>query len=167
MVGRNQASPLTQAEFRVRTEITPLLNELKAAGFLLIVTTNQPALSAGLLSRRELDRMHDILLRTFPIDDLLICPHEEMDRCTCRKPRPGLLLEASYKWRLDMSRSFVVSDKWQDAEAARKAGATSVLLSSPCLGNGHHDFVLPDMASLVDKILQLNTPAYSLAGFEA
>src|SRR5262245_130975 len=110
--GRNQISPMTQQEFRVRTEVLPLLNELKAAGFLLIVTTNQPALSSGVLSRRELDRMHDLLRRTFPIDDLLICPHEEMDGCTCRKPKPGLLLEAAFKWRLDLSRCFVVSDKW-------------------------------------------------------
>jgi len=153
--GRNQVSPVTRAEFHVRSEVAPLLNELKAAGFLLIVTTNQPGLSRGSLSRGELDRMHDQLRATFPLDDILVCPHEEMDRCTCRKPRPGLLVEAAYKWRLDLSRCFVISDKWQDAEAARKAGVTSLLLDSPWLGGGHHDFVLPDLASVVDKILQL------------
>jgi D-glycero-D-manno-heptose 1,7-bisphosphate phosphatase len=82
-----------------------------------------------------------------------------MDACTCRKPKPGLLIEGAYKWRLDLSRSFVISDKWQDAEAARRAGLTSLLLDSPWLGAGHHDFVLPDLSSLVGKILQLTTPA--------
>ena len=165
-VGRQQSSPLRSEDFHVRSELAPLLNELKAAGFRLIVTTNQPAVAAGTLPRRELDRMHDRLLKTFPLDDILVCPHEEMDRCTCRKPKAGLLREAAYKWRLDLSRCFVISDKWQDAEAARKAGATSLLLASPWLGDGHHDFVLPDMVSLVDKVLQLSGPAYAMESLE-
>ena len=166
-VGRQQATPLRREEFRVRSEMAPLLNELKAAGFVIIVTTNQPAVSSGLLPRRELEAMHEMLRQTFPLDDILICPHEEMDRCSCRKPRAGLLVEASHKWRLDLSRSFVISDKWQDAEAARKAGATSLMLASPWLGDCHHDFVLPDLGSLMDKVLQLNGPAYSMEALGA
>jgi D-glycero-D-manno-heptose 1,7-bisphosphate phosphatase len=164
VVGRNQRSPLTLREFVVRTEVSPLLHELKAAGFLLIVITNQPELSQGSLSRRELDAMHQLLLRTFALDDILVCPHEEMERCSCRKPKAGLLIEAAHKWRLDLSRSFVVSDKWQDAEAARRAGVTSLMLDSPWLGPGHHDFVLPDLATLVDRLLQLSNPAEAFAG---
>lgn len=161
--GRQQLAPLALEDYRPHIEIAPLLNELRAAGLILIVTTNQPALSRGLLSRRELDRMHDNLRRTFPLDDILVCPHEEMDGCSCRKPKPGLLVEGCFKWRLDMSRSFVISDKWQDAEAARRAGLTSLLLDSPWLGAGHHDFVLPDLSSLVEKILQLTGPVGALA----
>jgi D-glycero-D-manno-heptose 1,7-bisphosphate phosphatase len=159
---RQQIGPLVLGEFHPNREVAPLLNELKAAGLLLIVTTNQPALSRGELSRRELDRMHQLLRDTFPIDDILVCPHEEMDGCTCRKPKPGLLIEGAFKWRLDLSRSFVISDKWPDADAARRAGLTSLLLDSPWLGGGHHDFVLPDLSSLVGKILQLTTPAGAL-----
>jgi D-glycero-D-manno-heptose 1,7-bisphosphate phosphatase len=135
---------------------------MKAAGLLLIVTTNQPGLSRGTQSRRELDRMHHALRARFAVDDLLVCPHEDSDGCPCRKPRPGLLLEAAYTWGIELHRSFVVSDKWQDAEAARRAGTTSLLVSSPWLGKGHHDFVLPDLPSLVEKILQLTSP-HSLA----
>jgi D-glycero-D-manno-heptose 1,7-bisphosphate phosphatase len=159
---RQQIGPLALEEFHPNCEVAPLLNELKAAGLLLIVTTNQPALSRGDLSRRDLDRMHQVLRQSFPLDDILVCPHEEMDACTCRKPRPGLLIEGAHKWRLDLSRSFVISDKWQDAEAARRAGLTSLLLASPWLGGGHHDFVLPDLSSLVAKILQFTGPAGTL-----
>ncbi len=164
--GRQQVAPETRAQFHVRTEVAPLLNELKAAGFLLLVTTNQPGLSRGSLSRRDLDQMHELLRCTFPLDDIFVCPHEEMDGCMCRKPKAGLLVEAAHQWRLDLSRSFVISDKWQDAEAARRAGLTSLMLDSPWLGNGHHDFVLPDLATLVEKVLQLSGPACSLAGIE-
>lgn len=151
-------TPLTLDQFHLNKEVAPLLHELKAAGLLLIVTTNQPGLSRGYQSRRELDRMHQSLRAAFPIDDLLVCPHEDADRCPCRKPKPGLLIEAAHAWGIDLNRSFVISDKWHDAEMARRAGATSLLVKSPWLGDGHHDFVLPDLPSLIDKLLQLCSP---------
>jgi len=159
---QHQGGSNALADFLLQNEVAPLLNELKAAGLILIVTTNQPALSRGELSRRELEHMHQLLRAVFPLDDIFVCPHEEMAVCTCRKTKPGLLIEGAFKWRLDLSRSFVISDKWQDAEAARRAGATSVLLDSPRLGKGHHDFVLPDLSTIVEKILQLALPAAAL-----
>jgi D-glycero-D-manno-heptose 1,7-bisphosphate phosphatase len=154
---QHQVSPTTLAEFKVNEEAAPLLKKLKAAGLIVIVTTNQPGLSRGYLSRRELDLMHDSLRRTLQIDDVFLCPHDEPDHCPCRKPKPGLLKEAKFKWQLDMDRSFVISDKWQDAEAARAVGCTSLLVKSPWVGSVHHDFVLPTLAAIVEKILQLQT----------
>lgn len=157
-VERNhQVGPITLDQFRVRTETAPLLQRLKAAGFVLIATTNQPGLSRGYQSRRELDLMHVQLRRALPLDDLLVCPHDETDNCPCRKPRAGLLREAAFTWHLCLDRSFVISDKWPDAEAARLAGCTSMLIESPWLGKAHHDLVLPNFAAVVEKILQLQT----------
>jgi D-glycero-D-manno-heptose 1,7-bisphosphate phosphatase len=152
---KNPITPLTLEEFKMCTKAKAPLASLKAAGFVLIVTSNQPGLSRGYQCRRELDRMHDLIRKTFPIDDLLICPHEESDQCPCRKPKPGLLIEAAFKWHLNLDHSFVISDKWQDAEAARTAGCTSLLVDSPWIGHGHHDFVLPDLKSIADKIIHL------------
>jgi D-glycero-D-manno-heptose 1,7-bisphosphate phosphatase len=152
---QQQVTPLTMEDFRLHEEAAPLLKKLKAAGLLLIATTNQPGLSRGYQSRRELDRMHERLRKFFSLDDILVCPHDETDRCPCRKPKPGLLAEAAFKWHLNLDHSFVVSDKWQDAEAARIAGSTSLLLQSPWVGNVHRDFLLPDLAAVVEKILQL------------
>jgi D-glycero-D-manno-heptose 1,7-bisphosphate phosphatase len=156
---KNPIAPLTLEEFRVKTDAEPALRELKAAGFVLIVTTNQPGLSRGYQSRRELDRMHDLLRRRFPIDDLMVCPHEESDYCPCRKPRPGLLIEAAFKWQLSLEHSFVISDKWQDAEAARFTGCTSLLVRSPWVGKAHPDFVLADLDRIAGKIVSLKQPA--------
>jgi len=152
-----QVSPLTFEDFQLHQDAVPLLARLKAAGLMLIATTNQPGLSRGYQSRRELDRMHDSLRKTFHLDDILVCPHDETDHCPCRKPKPGLLVEAAFKWRLNLDRCFVISDKWQDAEAARTAGCTSLLLESPWLGRVHRDFVLPDLGAVVEKILALRT----------
>ena len=161
---QHQVSPLMLEEFKINPGVAPLLKKLKAAGMTIIVTTNQPGISRGYLPRRELDRMHDLLRRSLPmIDDLLICAHDDTDHCPCRKPRPGLFSEAAFKHRLTLDRSFVISDKWQDAEAARLVGATSLLINSPWIGSAHHDFVLPDFAAVVEKILQLQSSAAPVA----
>ncbi|MBI2926188.1 MAG: HAD-IIIA family hydrolase [Verrucomicrobia bacterium] len=150
-----QLPPLSLREFELNREARRALEKLKAAGFVLLVTTNQPGLSRGYLPRRELDRMHELLRLKFPIDDIFVCPHDEADRCPCRKPRSGMFVEAAFKWHLDLDRSFVVSDKWQDARAAAVVGCTSILVRSPWIGNCHHDFVLPSLGEAVQKILQL------------
>jgi D-glycero-D-manno-heptose 1,7-bisphosphate phosphatase len=152
---QQQVAPLYLENFRVNPEAAPVLQRLKAAGFLLIATTNQPGLSLGGIARRDLDRMHDLLRRQLPLDDIFVCPHAAADHCPCRKPNPGLFKEAAFKHHLDLERSFVVSDKWQDAAAAREIGAISLLFNSEWIGRGHHDFVLPDLSSIADKILQL------------
>jgi len=110
-----------------------------------------------------MDRMHELLRKTFALDDFLVCPHDETDRCPCRKPKPGLLVEAAFKWHLDLDRSFVISDKWQDAEAARTAGCTSLLINSPFVGKAHKDFVLPDISAVVEKILRLKNTGRVMA----
>ncbi len=154
---QRQVPPLVAADFRVNAEAARPLQRLKAGGFVVIATTNQPDLSRGLQSRRELDRMHAILSAALPLDDILVCPHDEVDDCPCRKPKPGLLLEAAYKWDLDLEGSFVISDKWRDAEAARAAGCTSLLLKSPWLGSVHHDLILPSLTAAVTTLLRLHS----------
>lgn len=158
----SQVAPASLAEFKINETAAPLLEKLKSSGLMIFVTTNQPGIASGNLSRRELDYMHDRLRKVFPIDDILLCPHEESDRCPCRKPNPGLLKEAKYKWQLDLNRCFVISDKWQDAEAARAVNCTSLLIQSPWNGKVHHDFILPNLEAIVEKILQLKSaPAIS------
>jgi len=161
---QHQVGPRTLDQFRIPPDVAPQLQKLKAAGFVLIATTNQPGLSRGYQSRRELDLMHDQLRRALPLDDIYVCPHDEKDACPCRKPRAGLLKEAAFTWHLSLDRSFVISDKWPDAEAAHLAGCTSLLIESPWLGTAHHDLVLPDLKAVVAKILQwqtVNGPAYA------
>jgi D-glycero-D-manno-heptose 1,7-bisphosphate phosphatase len=151
--------PLFLEQMEPKTEAIEPLRQLKAAGFLLIATTNQPGLSHGTLSRRELDRMNSILRQMFCLDDIFICPHDANDCCPCRKPKPGLITEAAFKWHVNMERSFVISNKWQDAEAAHNAGCTSLLISSPWIGKGHRDIVLPKLADVPAKISQLQSPS--------
>jgi D-glycero-D-manno-heptose 1,7-bisphosphate phosphatase len=152
---QNQVGPICLDEFVINEEARDPLQALKDAGLLILVTTNQPGLSRGYQYRRELDLMHTMLRKRFPIDDIFLCPHDELDRCPCRKPKTGLFQEAAFKWHLDLDRCFVISDKWQDAEAARNTGCTSLLIKSPWNGTGHRDFTFPNLQAATHRILQM------------
>jgi D-glycero-D-manno-heptose 1,7-bisphosphate phosphatase len=160
----HQVVPMRLDQFRINPVAIEMLPQLKEAGFVLIATTNQPAVSEGKLSRRELDLMHAMLRRKLPLDDIMICPYDDRTHPCC-KPQPGMFLEAGFKWSLDLDHSFVVSDKWPDAKAAQIAGCTSVMVQSPWIGKDHHDFVVPDLPAAVRKILELhqNLHGYALA----
>ena len=108
--GGREVSPVRMEEFRVNTDAKPLLDQLRSAGFVLIVATNQPLISQGRLTRNELDMMHAVLRRKLPIDDILVCPYDDPSHPCC-KPNPGLLIEAGFKWSLDLDQSFVISNK--------------------------------------------------------
>lgn len=150
-------APRRVEEMQINTAIKPIIEKFHKAGLLVIVTTNQPDIAKGNLSRRELELMHTLLARRLPLDQILFCPHDEADECPCRKPRPGQFREATFEHRLDINHSYVVSDQWQDAAAAQAMGITSMMIESARNGTGHRDFVLPDVATAADKILHLHT----------
>ena len=155
--GQYQIAPRIVSELILNRAAIEPLRQLKAAGYLLITTTNQPGISRGYLTRRELDLMHLMVSKAFALDDILMCPHDEWDRCPCRKPKPGLFREASFKWQIDLDHSFAISDKWQDAKAAQNAGCTSILIKSAWNGSGHQDFILPNLEAVIAKILELQS----------
>ena len=74
-----------------------------------------------------------------------------------------MLIEAGFKWHVDLDRSVAISDKWQDAEAARIAGCTSILIESPWNGPGHHDFKVRSFEAAVGKALFLTNASGVLA----
>jgi D-glycero-D-manno-heptose 1,7-bisphosphate phosphatase len=110
-------------ELKVVAGAAEALRDLKHAGFLLIVATNQPDIARGTQSRATVDVIHHALRETLPLDDFFVCPHDDSDQCGCRKPLPGLLLRAAEKYHIDMSRSFMVGDRWRDVDAGASAGA--------------------------------------------
>jgi D-glycero-D-manno-heptose 1,7-bisphosphate phosphatase len=101
---------------------------LRDAGFLLVVLTNQPEIARGTLGRDAVDAMHARLAELLPLDDIRLCPHDDADGCACRKPKPGMLLDAAREHGIDLERSFLVGDRWRDIGAGRAAGCTCVFL---------------------------------------
>jgi D-sedoheptulose 7-phosphate isomerase len=120
--------PPTLQELEVLPGVPEALHELKQHGYELLVVTNQPDVGRGKQSRQALDAMHKLLSDRLPIDDILVCTHSDADKCDCRKPLPGMLLEAARKHNVDLSASFMVGDRWRDIEAGYNAGCKTILI---------------------------------------
>ena len=63
-----------------------------------------------------------------PLDEVVVCPHDDADGCACRKPKPGMLVEAAQRRGIDLAASFMVGDRWRDVEAGVRAGCRTVFL---------------------------------------
>ncbi len=101
---------------------------LKRLGFRLIVVTNQPDVARGKQARDTVEAMHRRLRAELPIDDFFVCYHDDSDGCGCRKPGPGLLIEAARAYALPLSKSFLIGDRWRDIDAGHAAGARTILI---------------------------------------
>jgi D-glycero-D-manno-heptose 1,7-bisphosphate phosphatase len=103
-------------------------NRLRAAGFDLVVVTNQPDIARGTQTFEAVHRINNALLAALPLDEVVVCPHDDDDDCDCRKPRPGMLLAAAQRRGIDLSTSFMVGDRWRDVEAGIRAGCRTVFI---------------------------------------
>lgn len=99
---------------------------LKSAGFRVIVVTNQPDVGAGKLARETAEAMNARVRQECRVDDVRVCYHTEADDCACRKPKPGLLVDAARDWSVDLRRSYMVGDRWRDIGAGQAAGCRTV-----------------------------------------
>ena len=120
--------PSGPAELEVLPGVVDACIALRTAGFLLIVVTNQPDVARGTQQRNVVESINHMVRAQVPLDDIRVCYHDEPDGCTCRKPRPGLLLQAARDWQIDLASSFMVGDRWKDIEAGRRAGCTTILV---------------------------------------
>lgn len=111
------------------------LGRLWRAQYRLIVVTNQPDVARGVQRREDVDAIHERIRRAFPIDAIKVCFHTDADGCACRKPKPGMLVEAAREWSLDLGACFMVGDRWRDIEAGRAAGCRTILIGD---GYGEH-----------------------------
>lgn len=124
-------SPRSLREFVVSDDAAVATESLHSHGFRLAVATNQPDLARGWLTESELDAMHARLRASLPgVGTILYCPHDNDDACGCRKPAPGLLLEAMARAATTEAVTWMIGDRWTDVLAARRAGIRSVLLRS-------------------------------------
>lgn len=111
------------------------LASLHRAGFTLIVVSNQPGVALGRIPERALAdvaaRLRALLAPT-PLADFLYCPHSgrEAEPCGCRKPAPGLLIEAARRHGVDLRSSWMLGDILDDVEAGREAGCRTILVDT-------------------------------------
>jgi D-glycero-D-manno-heptose 1,7-bisphosphate phosphatase len=137
------------------------IRRLNESGFTAIVVTNQSAIGRGYFSSEDVAAVNTRLVeqlreRGASIDGLYVCPHRPDERCSCRKPEPGLLLQAAEEHGLDVRGSFLVGDKESDLDSGRRAGCRTVLVRTGPEGPENApppDHVADDLAAAVEWIL--------------
>ena len=122
------SSPWKMEEFKLIDGIKKHLDELKKNGFLIFIISNQPDIKRGNVDKETAEKINKILYEKFPIDDIMVCPHDDLDNCSCRKPKPGMIIELSKKWNVDIKKSFLIGDSWKDIGAGKNAGVKSILI---------------------------------------
>ena len=118
--------PASLLELEILPGAQEALQKLHDANYLLVVVTNQPDVARGTAKKEDVELINTFLLSQLPIDDFKTCYHDSADKCSCRKPLPGALLEAAQEHDINLSKSFMVGDRWRDIEAGAAAGKALV-----------------------------------------
>jgi D-glycero-D-manno-heptose 1,7-bisphosphate phosphatase len=109
------------------------LAELRNSAYKIIIVTNQAGVGKGLISPEiaaEINRcvVAEIERAGGKVDGLYVCPHTAHDRCTCRKPQPGLLIRAAQELGIDLAASYMIGDAASDVAAGQRAGVKQAIL---------------------------------------
>ena len=122
--------PTSLGEFEILPEVPAACARLKAAGFLLIVATNQPDVGRGTLKREVVEQIHAHMLAQLPIDRVEVCYHPGRggSDCDCRKPKPGMLRQAAEALNIDLAQSWMIGDRWRDVDCGHAAGCRTIFI---------------------------------------
>jgi len=145
-------SPRKIDDFEILPGVKKALILFHDLGYLNIVATNQPDIARGLMNEMTLSGMHDLIRQNLAVDDIFVCPHDDSDNCLCRKPKPGLIIDAAAKWNIDPANSYIIGDTWKDIHAGREAGCLTVLLERPYNEGLESDFSAKSLLDVADMI---------------
>lgn len=106
------------------------LEKLSYAGYLLIAVTNQPDVARGKTSLATVEKINNYLASKLSLNKFYVCLHDDVDKCSCRKPLPGLILQAANEFKIDLSQSFMIGDRWKDIAAGKAAGCKTIWINA-------------------------------------
>ena len=123
-------APEKASDFHLYDGVTEACRALKAAGFALVVATNQPDVGRGLVAKEVIEAMHERLMQLIPEIDRVEVSYDpgKGEVAPRRKPGPGMLLDAARDLGLDLGRSWMVGDRWRDIECGKNAGVRTVFI---------------------------------------
>ena len=156
-------APSSVDEFGLFPGVPEACRSLKAAGFALVVATNQPDVGRGTVPQALVEAMHAKLLALVPeIDRIEVCFDPGQGQPSRRrKPEPGMLLDAAAAMNLDLSRSWMVGDRWRDVDCGRRAGVRTVFIDFGYVEelDARPEFTVKSFAEAARVILENAKPA--------
>jgi D-glycero-D-manno-heptose 1,7-bisphosphate phosphatase len=152
--------PRVIADFEILPEVPAACAKLKAAGYLLVVATNQPDVGRGTLDQAIVEKIHAYMTSQLPIDQVEVCYHpgQGKSNCDCRKPKPGMLLRAARQFNADLAQCWMVGDRWRDIDAGHAAGCKTILIDHNYTEELRQqpDFCVKNLLEAADIILRAN-----------
>jgi D-glycero-D-manno-heptose 1,7-bisphosphate phosphatase len=152
--------PAEIKDFELYDDVAAGCARLDAAGYLLVVVTNQPDVARGTQTRAAVDAMHRKMLDALPqIARVEVCWHAGPDwgePCDCHKPEPGMVWRAAEALGIDLTQSFLVGDRWRDVDCGHRAGCRTVLIDRNYSEELRHppDWTVTSFGQAVQAILQ-------------
>jgi D-glycero-D-manno-heptose 1,7-bisphosphate phosphatase len=119
---RRPYSPRKLDQLEILDGVRDAVKILKKLGFKVVVVTNQPEISRGLITEDLIMEMHNKISEETGIESFYFCRHDDFHDCECRKPKTGMLLRAAVELDLDFNQSYLVGDRWKDIQAGQKVG---------------------------------------------
>lgn len=153
--------PASPEETEILPGVPGACQALRQAGYLLIGVTNQPDVARGTQQAEVVEAINKKLRHHLPLDEIRVCYHDNQDNCSCRKPKPGLILTARDFWGIDLAQSFMVGDRWTDIEAGQRAGCQTIFIGTMPLLDGDRrkpDFQAASLPEAATWILKGHQP---------
>ena len=119
--------PRNFKDFKIYPYVKERLFELKK-NYLIFVITNQPDVKKGLIEKKQLNQMHNLLINTLPIKNIYTCFHLREDFCKCRKPSPYFILKAKKNININLKNSYLIGDRESDINAGNKVGCKTIFI---------------------------------------
>lgn len=166
----NPESPLRFEDFHLFPDVPRLIRKINKMGFLAIVITNQPAVAKGKMAMEDLEKMHNLLLSETEkaggkIEKIFACLHHPDPKqvkipkffreCSCRKPKPGMLISAAVEFHINLHQSWMIGDSWKDVAAGNMAGCQTILIGEHSDHYSVPDFTARDLSQAI-KIISRN-----------
>jgi D-glycero-D-manno-heptose 1,7-bisphosphate phosphatase len=129
IIKKKPKSPCNLKQFKLLPKIKISLKGLKKLKYLIFIVSNQPDIGNLKISWNFINKINNYLMNRFPIDNILICPHTNRDKCRCRKPLPGMIIQLAKKYKINLKKSFVIGDRWKDIVAGKRANCKTILIN--------------------------------------
>lgn len=158
LVNGKPISPNDISELILLPKVKKALQLLKDAGYVLIVITNQPDVARGKTKVEAVEAINQILKDSLPIDDIFTCYHDDIEDCSCRKPKPGNILKAADQYNINISNSFMIGDRWRDIEAGQCVGCKTFFIDYSYREKQpeSYDYKVKSLYEAVKIILEMN-----------
>ena len=123
-------APISLNELEILPGVKESILRLKKLNYICLLVTNQPDVSRGKIEKKNVIEMNNFLKKEIELDDIFACYHDDKDNCKCRKPKPGMIIQASKKWDIDVRKSFMIGDRWRDIQAGINAGCKTFFIDN-------------------------------------